>query len=186
MSTAARLITADELFRLPEDETQWRELIEGEIVQMAPPGGVHGVVGGRLTTLLGAYVYNKHLGAVVAGETGFIIARNPDTVLAPDCAFIRREQLKARGIPKAYFTEAPALVIEVMSPGDTVSEVAVKMRRWMTAGVELAWVVNPAGRTVTAYRSTDDISVLTENDVLSGEKVVPGFECSVAELFADL
>jgi Uma2 family endonuclease len=186
MSTAARLITADELFRLPEDETQWCELIEGEVVRMAPPGGVHGIVGGLLTGMLSEFVRARRLGSVVLAETGFIVARNPDTVLAPDGAFIRREQLKHCGIPKAYFTEPPALVIEVMSPGDTISEVAIKMRRWMEAGVEAAWVVDPAGRTVTVYRSVDDIRVLTEKDTLSGESVVPGFECPIAELFVDL
>jgi Uma2 family endonuclease len=181
MSTTSRLITAEELFRLPEDETQWCELI----VHMSPPGGMHGVVGGQLIGLLSAHVRSKKLGAVLA-ETGFIVARNPDTVLAPDGAFIRRERLQRAGVPKAYFSEAPALVIEVVSPHDTVSEVAAKMGRWLQAGVELAWVVDPFGRTVTVYRAADDIRVLTEKDTLSGGTVVPGFECPVAELFADL
>ncbi len=186
MSTAARLITAEELFRLPEDETRGCELIEGEIVRIAPPGGIHGVVTLEVSSRLASYVRQNNLGVVVAAETGFFIARKPDVVFAPDGAFIRRRRVETLGIPKAYFTEAPALVIEVMSPGDTVSEVALKMRRWMDAGVELAWVVDPAGRTVTVYRSIDDIRVLTEKDMLSGEDVVPGFECPIAELFAAL
>ena len=186
MSTATRLITADELFRMPEDETGRCELIDGEIVQMSPPGSMHGFVAGFLTQLLGAYVYKHRLGRVVAAETGFIVSRNPDTVLAPDGAFVRRERFEITGIPKTYFPEAPTLVWEVVSPRDTVGEVAVKMRRWFKAGVELAWVVDPIGRTVTVYRAADDIRVLTEKDVLSGENVVPGFECQVAELFADL
>lgn len=186
MSTATRLITADELFLMPEDETQWCELIEGEIVHMSPPGGMHGVVGGALLGLLNAHVRKHRLGVIVAAETGFVVSRNPDTVLAPDGAFIRRDRIKAAGVPKAYFSEAPALVWEVVSPRDTVSEVAAKMRRWLQAGVELAWVVDPIGRTLTVYRAIDDIRVLTEKDVLSGESVVPGFECKVSELFADL
>lgn len=186
MSIATRLFTADELFNLPEDETQWCELIEGEIVHMSPPGGMHGVVGGKLMGLLFAHVNTHRLGTVVLSETGFIIGRNPDTVLAPDGAFIRRERILRAGVPKAYFTEAPSLVIEVVSPRDTVSDVAAKMHRWLKAGVEMAWVVDPFGRTVTIYRSADNIRVLTEKDTLSGEDVVAGFECKVAELFADL
>jgi len=171
---------------MPEDETQWCELIEGEIVHMSPPGGMHGFVGGRLVGLLSTYVHANRLGAVVLAETGFIVGRNPDTVLAPDGAFIRRDRLTAAGVPKSYFSEAPALVIEVLSPRDRAIEVTAKMRRWLQAGVELAWVVDPIGRTLTVYRAADDIRVLTEKDVLSGEAVVPGFECKVAELFADL
>ncbi len=186
MSIATRLITAEQLFQMPEDETQWCELIDGEIVQMSPPGGIHGVVGGVLGHLLGAFVHKHRLGVVLAAETGFIVSRNPDTVLAPDGAFMRRDRLAAAGVPKAYFAEAPALVWEVVSPRDTVSDVADKMRRWLRFGVELAWVVDPIGRTLTVYRAADDIRVLTEKDVLSGEAVVPGFECKVAELFADL
>ncbi len=171
---------------MPDDELQWCELIEGEIVHMSPPGGMHGVVGGALLGLLGAYVRKQRLGVLVAAETGFVVSRSPDTVLAPDGAFVRRDRIQAAGIPRAYFTEAPALVWEVVSPGDTVSEVAAKMRRWLQFGVELAWVVDPVGRTVTVYRAADDIRVLTEKDVLDGENVVPGFECQIAELFADL
>jgi Uma2 family endonuclease len=183
MSTAERLITADELLHLPEEETQWCELIDGEIVPMAPPGGMHGVVAARLTLLLGAYVRGHRLGEVFAAETGFVISRNPDTVLAPDGSFVRRERIAKLGIPLGYLTEAPALVIEVMSPGDRASRVALKMRRWFSAGAELAWVVDPAKRTVAVYHSADDARLLSEHDVLSGESVVPGFECSIAELF---
>ena len=153
---------------------------------MSPPGGMHGIVGGRLVGLLSGYVRGNRLGDVTLAETGFIVGRNPDTVLAPDIAFIPRDRLATTGVPKAYFSVVPALVVEVMSPGDRVGEVAAKMQRWLRAGVELAWVVDPMGRTVTVYRAVDDICVFTEKDVLSGEIVVPGFECRVAELFADL
>jgi Uma2 family endonuclease len=186
MSTAARLITADELFRLPEDETRWCQLIDGEIVHMAPPGGLHGVVGGELFWRLGSFVRANKLGVVAAAETGFYVSRNPDTVLAPDGAFIRQERVAKVGIPKGYITEAPALAFEIMSPRDAVADVAEKIRRWIDADVELAWVVDPAGRTVTVHRSHDDIRVLTAKDMLTGEHVVPGFECRIAELFANL
>jgi Uma2 family endonuclease len=186
MSTAERLITADELLQLPEDETQWCELIDGEIVPMAPPGGIHGFVGGRLMGLLIAHVNAHRLGAVMLAETGFLISRNPDTVLAPDVSFIRRDRLLALGVPRGYFSEAPALVVEVLSPGDRAGKVAMKLRRWFAAGVELAWVVNPAKRTVAVYHSADDVRTLTERDMLTGENVVPGFECSIEALFEGL
>jgi Uma2 family endonuclease len=185
MSTAARLITADDLFRMSEEETRWCELIDGEIVRMSPPGALHGVVAAHLTRILGSYVHDRRLGVLAASETGFIVSRNPDTVLAPDGAFISGSRLEVTGLPRTYYPEAPSLVFEVVSPRDTVSEAGEKMRRWIRAGVELAWLIDPVGRTVTIYRSSDDIRVLTHRDKLTGEDVVPGFECDIADLFAD-
>ena len=186
MSSVAGLLTADDLFRLSESESQWCELVDGEIVRMSPPGAAHGFVSQTLSNLLGDFVNQARLGCVFAAETGFLISRDPDTVLGPDGSFVRADRIDAVGIPPTYFPEAPALVFEVVSPGDTVSQVGLKMRRWLAAGVELAWVVDPASRTVTVYRSADDITVLTEKDSLAGHQVVPGFQCAVAELFAGL
>lgn len=186
MSTAAHLLTADDLFRLPEDESRWCELVEGEIVRMSPPGFSHAIVSQRISLLLLEFVERKRIGQVVITEAGFLIARNPDTVLAPDGAFVRQERINAIGVTIGYFPEAPAMVFEVVSPNDRVSEVSRKMRRWLAGGVELAWVVDPAARTVTVYQAVDDIQVLTEKDSLTGGNVLPGFECRVTDLFAGL
>ena len=186
MSTAAHLLTADDLFRLPDDESRWCELVEGEIVRMSPPGAVHGLVSQNLSVLLGQFVSENNLGRTFAAETGFVVARDPDSVLAPDGSFVRRARIEILGVPATYFPEAPALVFEVLSPGDTVREVGMKMRRWLSAGVELAWVVDPSARTVTIYQAPDDIQILTETDSLTGGKVLPGFNCRIADLFAGL
>lgn len=186
MSTLARLINAGELLDMPEGETQWCELIDGEITPMSPPGFEHGIVAQNVSWLLAEHVRRHSLGLVTAAETGFIVARNPDTVLAPDGGFVRQERLNAIGIPRTYFPEAPSLVFEVISPRDRKSEVVQKMWRWFAAGVEMIWIVDPETRTVTVYRTLEDVRVLTEKDALSGERVVPGFECPVAELFAGL
>ena len=186
MSTAAHLLTAEELFRMPEDESRWCELVEGEIVHMSPPGFAHGIVSQNASGLLLVYVQQHRLGLVAAAETGFIVSRNPDSVMAPDGAFVRQDRVDAIGVPQAYFPEAPALAFEVVSPTDRISEVGLKMRRWLDAGVELAWVIDPAARTVMVYQAIDDIRVLTEQDTLTGGSVLPGFECRVADLFAGL
>lgn len=186
MSTAAHLLTAEELFRMSEEESRWCELVEGEIVHMSPPGFAHGIISQNVSWRLLNYVQLHRLGLVVAAETGFIVSRNPDSVMAPDGAFVRQDRLDAIGIPQAYFPEAPALAFEVVSPTDRVSEVARKMRRWLEGGVELAWVIDPSARTVMVYQAVDDIQVLTEKDSLTGGNVLPGFECRVADLFAGL
>ena len=184
MSTALRTMTADELLRMPEDGYRY-ELIEGELHQMAPPGSQHGFVGQKLGWRLAQYVELNDLGAV-SGETGFLLSRNPDTVRAPDASFLTKEQLTRCGMPVGYYPEAPTLVVEVVSPGDTAEEVDSKVRYWLASGTQLAWVVYPRGRTVTVYRSLDDIHVLTEKDKLTGNSVVPGFECAVADLFSGI
>jgi Uma2 family endonuclease len=107
-------------------------------------------------------------------------------VLAPDVSFVRKARISVSGIPKEYFPEAPALVVEIVSPGDTAEEVDDKLRRWLAAGVELGWVIYPRGRTVTVYRSLDDIRILMANDSLDGEDDVPGFRCQVGDLFSAL
>lgn len=185
MSIVARTMTAAELLRMPEDGYRY-ELVEGELHQMAPPGFQHGIVGQDLASRLTAFVRSKSLGLVTAAETGFLISRDPDTVRAPDIAFVTKDQLARCGMPVGYFPEAPALAVEVVSPSDTAEEVDSKIRSWLTAGTQLAWVVYPGGRTVTVYRSLDDIHVLTEKDKLVGNSVVPGFECAVADLFVGI
>lgn len=185
MATALQLTTADELLRMPDDG--WRyELVEGELRKMTPAGYEHGYVISEIHGRLWNFVRTNCLGHLTGAETGFRIGRNPDTVLAPDVAFIRQARIDAVGIPKAYFPESPALVVEVVSPGDTVDEVDAKMRRWLHAGIEMGWVVHPSGRRVTVYRAPDEICVLTENDVLDGGSVVEGFSLRVGELFANL
>ena len=185
MSTALRTMTADELLRMPEDGSRY-ELLEGELHQMSPPGFLHGIVGDELESRLSEYVRRKSLGRVTLAETGFLLSHDPDTVRAADIAFVSEEQLGRCGFPATYFPEAPALAVEVVSPGDTAEEVDSKVRCWLAAGTRLAWVVYPSGRTITVYRSLDDIHVLTEADKLTGDMVVPGFECAVADLFSGI
>lgn len=185
MSTAEKTMTADELLRMPDDG--WRyELVRGELRKMSPPGSQHGAIAQDLAWRLAQFVKQHDLGQVFAAETGFLISRDPDTVRAPDAAFVNKSQLDRFGLPVAYFPEAPALAVEVVSPDDTAEEVDSKIRCWLSAGTLLAWVVYPGGRTITVYRSLDDIRVLTEADTLSGENVVPGFECQVSEIFSSI
>lgn len=182
MSTTLHATTAEELLRLPRDGRRY-ELVDGELREMTPSGYEHGRIIGELHWRLGQFVSQHRLGQVIAAETGFLLSRQPDTVRAPDIAFVRAEREQELGVAKAYFPEAPALVVEVVSPNDTVYEVGEKIRRWLIAGAELAWVISPAARTVTVYRSLDDIQVVTERGTLSGEKVLPGFECPVSDIF---
>jgi Uma2 family endonuclease len=182
MSTVT-FFTADQLLHMPDDGYRY-ELIAGELRKTSPAGWKHGWVAGRLHGWLGRHVEEHNLGAVFEGETGFLLASDPDTVRAPDVAFIRRERLPAEEPAEAFWPGAPDLAVEVVSPGDTVHEVDDKVRAWLDAGTRMVWVINPKWRSVTVYRSADHVKILTENDQLSGEDVVEGFRCVVGKLFA--
>jgi Uma2 family endonuclease len=177
------LFTAAELFKLSIPGRRL-ELVKGELFEMAPAGGRHGSVSMRIGILLGAYVMEHRLGETFAAETGFILRRNPDTVRAPDAAFVAAHRLPAGELPVGFLELAPDLAVEVVSPGDTPREVEEKVADWLRAGTRLVWVIDPATRSATVYRSLDDVQELLEEDRLDGEQVVPGFSCALRELFA--
>ena len=182
MTTTTELMTADELFLMPKDGCRY-ELVKGEMRKMSPAGSEHGAIIVNLTLLLAQYVKANQLGVVFGAETGFKIARNPDTVRAPDVAFVRRENIPSTGIPKQFWDGAPDLAVEVLSPGDAADYVEEKVDEWLKAGAGTVWVVSPKRRTVTIHHSLNEAITLRENDELTDENVVPGFHCRVAEIF---
>jgi Uma2 family endonuclease len=182
MSTTPTLATADELLMMPDDGFRY-ELVKGEIRRMPPAGSEHGSITVNITVPLAQFVKANGLGVVFGAETGFKIASDPDTVRAPDLAFVRRERIPEGGIPQGYWPGAPDLAVEVISPSDTYTEVEEKVDDWLAAGTCMVLVLNPRTRTVTIYTSHTDVVRLTASDTLDGGEVLPGFTCRVAELF---
>jgi Uma2 family endonuclease len=182
MTKTLQRSTADELFEMPHDGFRY-ELVKGELRKMSPSGSEHGAIIINISVLLAQYVRSKKLGVCFGAETGFKIASDPDTVRAPDVAFIRRERIPESGLPKKFWSGAPDLAVEVLSPGDTRREVDEKVEDWLDAGTRAVWIINPKRRSVTVYRSTTDVTRLSDGDVLEGGEVVPGFRCEVSEIF---
>ena len=176
------LMTAEELFELPNDDYKY-ELVAGELIRMAPTGGEHGVVTVRIGRILDEYVEAHDLGICSGAETGFILQRKPDIVRAPDAAFIAKARIPETGIPTAYWPFAPDLAVEITSPSDRFTAVQTKISEYFSAGTRLVWVVEPATRTVYVYRSPRDVQALGEDAELTGEDVLPGFRCAVRRLF---
>lgn len=183
MNTATQLLTADDLWNMPDHGGHF-ELVRGELRPMSPAGYSHGTVTLRLAARIFNHVDAKGLGDVTAAETGFIIGRDPDTVRAPDIAFLKKDRIPVTGRPAKFFVGPPDLAVETMSPGDTVYEVDQKVREWLAAGTQLVWIINPKQQTVTVHRPDNSAKVLSSGDPLDGEDVVPGFQIPVADLFA--
>lgn len=179
--TTTHLISADELWQMPND--QRRELVKGEIRIMAPTGFDHGVVTARLTYLLARHIYERNLGVLLGAETGFRLSPDPDTVRAADVAFVRADRVPTER-PTKYWQGAPDLAVEVVSPGDTHEEVEEKVADYLAAGTRSVWVVNPKRRSITLHRPGQNPVVLRDTDTLTDPDVLPGLSFSVAEAFA--
>jgi Uma2 family endonuclease len=173
--TAAKLVTAEELLHLSIPDKRV-ELIRGVLVVREPAGGRHGRIAVNVTIELGTFVRAHGLGVVYAAETGFTIARGPDTVRAPDVAFIRQDRLPSPE-PVGFPELGPDLVVDVLSPGDRPGEVLTKVAHWLSAGTALVWVIDPARRIARVYRADGSETIVTADQAVDGEDVVPGFSC---------
>ena len=176
------LLTAEELLRLP-DTGRRLELVEGELFEMPPAGGEHGDIAAVVLIVLGEYVRRHRLGRTFAAETGFVLARDPDTVRAPDASFLSYARLPRGEVPPGYIEMAPDLAVEVTSPSDSAREVQEKADSWLAAGTSEVWVVSPGRRTVTVHRPGREPIVTDQFGSLTGGSLLPGFEVPVRELF---
>jgi Uma2 family endonuclease len=179
--TTTTHITAEQLLEGGYDHC---ELIAGEIVYMAPGNFEHGDVALEVAFAIKAFVAARKLGRVLAAETGFVIARGPDTVLAPDVAFVRQARVpKGRHI--LFYEGAPDLAVEVMSPSDRVTAARAKAARWIGGGAESVWIVNPSKRTIEVHHSSGTIRRFSDSEVLKDEPTLPGFSLNLGDVFRD-
>lgn len=180
--SALSLLTAEELERLnlPNKRT---ELVRGVLVVREPAGFQHGDVAMRFAARIFAHVEGARLGRVFAAETGFTLFRGPDTVRAPDVAFIRSERIPDPP-PRGFAEIAPDLVVEVLSPDDRAGEVHDKIDDWLQAGCQLVWTIDPDRRRGRAYRPDGSEVALGETDAFDGEDVLPGFRCPMTDLLS--
>ena len=161
-----------------ENDLEGYEYVKGELVPMAAAAIIHGEVSSNVHLLLGLYVRENKLGRLYIAETTF---RLGDRVVKPDVAFVSTERLSEEKLKG--FSAAPDLAIEIVSPTDKHYDVTEMALAYLKAGTRLVWVIEPIMKTVTVYRSETDSTLLNYEDTLTGEDVVEGFSCAVAELF---
>jgi Uma2 family endonuclease len=181
-----RLYTADDLWEMSHHpgETRRLEVVNGELRDMTPTGGLHGVIALEFGYHILHYVKQHKLGYVTSAETGFILAAEPYTVRAPDVGFVIKERISG-ALPQKYFPFAPDLAVEVVSPSDTAQDIREKVFDFLKAGTRLVWVVYPESRTVDVYRS-NDVQVVEMSGVLDGGEVLPGFNLPLRAVFESI
>lgn len=161
-----------------DNDLEGYEYVQGELVPMAAAAIIHGEIGSNLHFLLASHVRENKLGRLYIAETTFQLG---DRVVKPDIAFVSTERLsddKLKG-----FSVAPDLAVEIVSPLDIHYDVNEKALAYLKAGTRLVWVIEPVLKSVTVYRSEVDCTLLNYEDTLTGEDVIEGFSCAVAELF---
>jgi len=174
-------MTAEQLLHSPE--LGRCELVQGELIRMSPAGFEHGRLVMCVSLPLASHVQAHRLGVVIGAETGFLLARDPDTVRAPDVGFVRSERIPP-GPLRGFFPGAPDLAVEVLSPDDRASDVFAKVQDWLDAGARAVWVVDGPRETIAVYRAGGRMETLRPGDVLAGGDAVPGFSIAVAAVFA--
>jgi Uma2 family endonuclease len=182
-----RLLTAADLAamptHLPSGDVDF-ELDRGRLVIMVPPGHMHGSTQARFSGNLLIAGEKEGLGRVFIG-VGVVLARRPDTVVAPDVAFICAANLPVRESPEGYLETIPDLVIEIRSRNDTTPELDSKVAQYLAAGVRVVWVAEPIAKTIAEYRSGSDSRKYQESDTLALDDLIPGFRLKLAEIFAN-
>ncbi len=180
MRTKSILMTAEELLANPPAYGR-SELVRGKLFVREPAGFRHGDVAARVLVAISNFIAGKQLGRVLAAETGFTLRRHPDTVRAPDVAFVRQARVPVP--PARGFAElAPDLAVEVTSPSDRPGQVLAKVADWLTAGAQLVWVIDPERRLARVYRADGSESVYMAHDMLDGEDLLPGLHILVSDI----
>ena len=181
MSTSTATMTAAELLDLPRGQYRY-ELINGELKTMSPSSHDHGRIAMRIGASLAEFVWRNKLGEAYAAETGFLLATRPDTVLAPDAAFISENRAHEGRNKKGFWVGPPDLAVEVLSPSETGPMERRKAGDWLRFGAKQVWIVNPTKGTVTIHRSSGESTTFTTDETIEADDLLPGYRIAVRDI----
>ncbi|MBI2759952.1 MAG: Uma2 family endonuclease [Chloroflexi bacterium] len=186
MTTTAQtpLLTVEDLLAMPDPEDGNRyELLRGRLVCMAAASPRSNVIAFRTMWRVQEFVNANDLGVCGGSEAGFRLTDRPDTFREPDGWFIRKERIPAGGVPDTFWTIAPDLVVEVLSPTDRSGPIAQRVGDYLAAGTPLVWVIDPSKRSAAIFRGDTFLPTLvTADGILDGEDVLPGFSLKLADV----
>jgi len=183
MSTQKTLLTADEFCRLYAHKDGRYELVDGEVVEMAPVFRRHGRTSVNISTAFNLYSRQRGVGYAEV-EVGYIVRQGPDTVRGPDVSFVLNDSDE---YDDGFVPGAPDIAVEVVSPSNTAAEMERKIREYLAAGSQRVWVVYPAtpttGRRVVIHRPDGVTATYTGDDVITDEELLPEFSLPLSEIF---
>jgi Uma2 family endonuclease len=172
--------TPEDVERASERDGKLYELIEGELREKKV--GTRALfIAGRIAAALNAAFY-PHTG-MAACEVMVYCFNGRSHGRKPDVVYVRLNRLPNSDIPEGDIFIAPDLVVEVLSPGNSGSEVDEKLDEYITAGVSLVWIVNPDRRTIRVFRKDGTHGLFHADAVIENEPVLPGFRLVVGEVF---
>ncbi len=180
-----RRATAEDALDLYARTDLRREVVQGELREMAPTGLEHGATETEVAFVLRSFLSNHPIGWVITGEVLCRLRRDPDTARAADVAFIRWERLLEGRLSPGPFEGAPDLVVEIVSPNDGASDVQREVSEWLEAGAAVVWLLFPASHGVVIWRSSGSSPELRGESEVDAEPALPGFRCRARDLFGD-
>ncbi len=180
MTRQKTLLTAEEFYLFCCQNEGRYELVDGEVVEMAPANDEHGEIASYITTAFTIYSRRRGVGRSRV-DTGYRLRIGPDTVRGPDVSFVLRPRVEGRG--SGFVPGAPDIAVEVVSPSNTAAEVARKVAEYLAAGSQRVWVVYPAGRRVVIHSADGSVISYSGDDVITDEELLPGFSLPLSEIF---
>lgn len=183
MSVKHQLVTAEELWEMPEVPGKRLELVDGEVVEVPGAGDLHVAISFKLARALDDFVQQNDLGIVRPDGLAFVLRRDPDHMRIPDASFVAWERVPEEGIPEGFWEGPPTLAVEVVSPHDRADDIHAKVRDYLEAGTQQVWVLWPRTRSMTVYDSTHGVRELAPEAELDGGNELPGFTVRVGDLF---
>ena len=181
MTASGKLMTADELMMMPKGYGKKYELVRGELIEKPASGNAKATIVTMIITVLGLFVGPRNYGAIAAGDPGYLLEVDPDTVRSTDVAWIAPGRIPEG--TTGYPNLAPDLTVEVKSSWDSHSEVRRKAQMWISFGARQVWVADPDTTTVTVYRPGVAPVELGEDDTIDGGDLLPDFTAPVWSLF---
>lgn len=182
--SAEQLVTAEELWKLPDVPGKRHEPVDGEVVEVPGEGELHIAILILLFKLLDRFVEQHDLGIVRPDGLAYVLRRDPDQVRIPDVSFVAWHSVPEGEISEGYWEGPPTLAVEVVSPNDLAGEFHERILDYLEAGSSRVWVLWPKGRSVSVYRQGEDTRELGPDVMLDGRDILPGFQVRVADLFA--
>ena len=168
-----------------ENADKYYELINGELIEMSPPGWEHGTLAGEIYHHFRLFDPERRLGHPTV-DAGYYPVDNRNTVLSPDVAFTKIERAPIREFKK-WAPLMPDIAVEVKSPSNSLAELRRKAAIYLENGTQLVWIVIPEKRGVEVCRLDDDGDIqsefIGEDGSLPGDDVLPGFRLELSVLF---